>query len=52
MVDPGGSDRVGAGGVGSDLRIWRGRWWVGPAAEIEVWDAEGASASGIGFWVW
>lgn len=34
MADPGGSDRFGAEGVGSDLRIWRGRWRVGSMLEL------------------
>ena len=29
MVDPGGEDRVGAGGIGSDGRRASGRWSVG-----------------------
>ena len=29
MVDPGGEDRVGAGGIGSDGRRASGRWSMG-----------------------
>ena len=34
MVDPGGEDRVGAGGIGSDGRRASGRWSVGSMPEI------------------
>lgn len=34
MVDPGGEDRVGAGGIGSDGRRASGRWSVGSMTGI------------------
>ena len=34
MVDPGGEDRVGAGGIGSDGRRASGKWSVGSMPEI------------------
>lgn len=40
MVDPGGSDRVGAGGMGSDLRRGRGRCFMGSTVDTGTFHVE------------